>query len=240
MFYARAMTCNWDLALGACCLDAGLSRTNPGEEAKIDGIIAQVSAMMTRWSGYRFGGCRTVRPLDPCGECREGCCAQGDAIVLHDASKVLEVRLDGEKLPDTAYTFAPARGVLYRTGGLRWPTRDIRSASPPALEVDIQIGEDPDAWALTVAAELACELLLDAGNKKCRLPKNATTITSQGVTVTIPESELQYLIPSVAAWVSAHNPLQTSRPARVFSPEGTKARVLGNNSGRGWRRFPWR
>ena len=206
----------------------------------IDSIVAQVSQMMTLWSGYQFGGCRTDRPLDPCGECRTGCCAQGDAIVIHNATKVLEVRVFGEVLSTSEYVYSTARGVIYRAGGQKWPARDVRSKNPPALEVDVQIGKDPDAWALSAASALACELLLSAGGKKCRLPKNASVVSAQGVTISIPEAELRFLLPEVATWVRAHNPMGAITPARVFSPEATAVRVEGKNRGQNRRWSPWR
>lgn len=223
--------CLWDLNFTEC----GLEATDSASAALIERLTAQVGTMMHTWSGHRYGGCRKVRPLDPCGECYTGCCAQGDAIVLHGASGVVSVHVDGTLLDPTAYTFDAARGVLYRADGIRWPNRDVRSDPVPALEVVVQVGEVPDAWALAVASELACELALSAQGKKCRLPKNATTVTAQGVTIALDVSELRFLIPAVATWVGAMNPHGAVIHSRVFSPEADVRRVVGR-SGTPWRR----
>lgn len=225
--------CPWPIDLEACCKQVGVNPDDPRAVA----VIAQVSEMMTRWSGFAFGGCATVRPLDPCGECRGGSCCSGDCIVLHDASGVTEVRVAGEVVAPADYRFDPARGTLCAVPPMTWPVRDPRYAEPGELEVDVLRGDAPSAWAMAVANELACELLLSCTGGKCRLPRNATSVSSQGVTITIPEDELKYAIPAVTAWVASVNPAGATAPARIFSPETDRARVTGSARGgfRGWR-----
>lgn len=213
-------TCPWPIDITDCCKSANLDPSNADDAAKIDSIIAQVSEMLTLWSGGAFGGCRTVRPLDPCGECRSGCCGSGDCIVLHSASAVAEVRVRGEAVPETDYYFDAARGTLCAAPGLSWPTRDPRTSPVGELEVDVLTGAEPDAWALAVATELACELALACGgDKKCRLPRNAITVSSQGVVVSLRQDDLIYSLPGVISWVNSVNPHRATSPARVLSPE---------------------
>lgn len=218
--------CPWPIDVFACCEDVGLDPNDPEDARKVDDIVAQVSEMLSRWSGYTFGGCRTVRPLDPCGSCRAGCCLSGDCIVLHDATGVTEVRMYGEIVDPDEYLFDPMRGILCAVPPLKWPTADPRFDAVGALEVDTMVGSQPDAWALATARELACELLLScADSKKCRLPRNATTVSSQGVTISLSIDEIRYSLPSVIAWVNAVNPARATAPARVFSPEARAARL---------------
>ena len=225
------MRCPWPIDIEACCRGAGLDLDDESNAARVASVIDQVSEMLARWSGGAYGGCATVRPLEPCGRCRTGCCAQGDCLVLHSASAVTAVRIYGNGLDPDDYRFDPARGVLCTTlPGTRWPHRDPRSAEVPAMEVDTLVGAEPDAWALAVAAELACELLRSCAGEKCRLPRNATQVTAQGVTITLAEDELKYALPSVIAWVQTVNPVGAKRPARVLSPEADAAR-LGSSSG---------
>lgn len=223
------MTCEnlWDIDIDQCCTDAGLNVDVPEDLALVENVVAQVSSMLTTWSGYRFGGCATVRPLEPCGECRTGCCAGGDCIVLHNASAVTEVRILGEVVDPSQYHFDPSRGIMCAVPPMRWPSRDPRFESVGHLEVDVMVGEEPDAWALAVAAEMACELIASCQGKKCRLPKNATQVTSQGVTVTLSRDEMLFAIPAVVAWVNAVNPASATRPARVLSPEARSAKAGG-------------
>lgn len=213
-------TCPWSLDLDACCEDHGMDVNDPADLALVTSVVARVSAMLSRWSGYRYGGCATVRPLDPCGECRSGCCASGDCITLHSAGAVTEVRILGEVVDSSQYHFDAASGSLCAVPPMRWPSRDPRFESVGTLEVDVRTGEEPDEWALAVAAELACEILASCrGSKNCRLPKNVTQVSSQGVVISISEDELLYALPSVVTWVRAVNPHMATRPARVFSPE---------------------
>lgn len=226
--------CPWPIDITSCCTDSGLNPEVPSDAAKIASVVEQVSAMMSRWSGFAFGGCATVRPLDPCGECRSGCCGSGDCIVLHNASSVTEVRIRGTVVPETDYFFDATRGTLCAAPGLTWPTRDPRYTSNGELEVDVMIGAEPDAWALAVASELACELLLACGGKKCRIPDRAVSVTSQGVTISLRQDDLTYALPSVLSWVNTVNPKRATAPARVFSPELRRA----NRGGR--MPAPWR
>ncbi len=218
------VTCPWDIDIADCCEPLDIEPDDP----RVASIIAQVSAMLSAWSGYAYGGCRTVRPLDPCGECRSGCCASGDCIVLHTASDVLEVRIDGEVVDPDEYHYDVARGTLCAVPPLSWPNADPRFESVGSLEVDVRIGSEPDSWALAVANELACELLASCMNdKKCRLPKNATRVTAQGVTIEMTADELKYALPSVLSWVNTVNPHGSTRPARLFSAEARRGAVVG-------------
>lgn len=227
-------TCPWPLDLDACCSDTGLDPENPDDMALIERVTEQVSIMMSRWSGFHFGGCRTTRPLDPCGECRGGCCASGDCITLHDASGVSEVRLNGEVVDPAEYHYDPGTSLLCAVPPLRWPNRDPRFESVGSLEVDVMIGQEPDAWALAVASELACELILSCRGGKCRLPRNATQVSGQGIVITLSDDELKYAIPNVVSWVNTVNPAGASSPARIFSPE---ARPIRSYAPAPWRRF---
>lgn len=216
--------CPWPIDLTECCEPTSLNPEDPNDAKRIKSIIAQVSAMMTTWSGGAIGGCATVRPLDPCGECRSGCCASGDCVQLHDAAGVTEVRLNGEVVPEVQYHYDPDQGTLCAVPPLHWPTRDPRFENVGSLEVDTLVGRAPDAWALAVATELACELVLSCTDQKCRLPRNATTVSSQGITIQLKPDELLYSIPSVMAWVAAVNPHKAVMPARIFSPEARSFR----------------
>lgn len=227
-----AVSCPWPIDLTACCDPFDIEPDDPRAEQ----IVAQVSAMLSRLSGYAFGGCRTIRPLEPCGSCRDGSCCTGDCIILHSVSSVTEVRVHGEVVDPALYHFDAARGILCAVPPLMWPNADPRYESVGALEVDARVGAEPDAWALAVANELACELLLSCMNKPCRIPNRATQVTSQGVTISFTNDEIRYALPSVWAWIEGVNPARATAPSRVFSPEADRARVAGRSRGRG---LPW-
>lgn len=228
-------SCPWPIDIEACCEETGLDPELPEDAAKIERVIEQVSIMMSRWSGFHFGGCRTTRPLDPCGECRSGCCASGDCITLHDASGVSEVRMHGEAVDPAEYHYDASQGTLCAVPPLTWPTRDPRFESVGSLEVDVMIGQEPDAWALAVAAELTCELLLSCSGKKCRLPQNATQVSGQGIVITLSEDTLKYALPAVVSWVNTVNPANAVSPSRIFSPEARRPRASAVRAP--WSRF---
>lgn len=229
------MECPWPIDIETCCKDAGVE---PDDE-RVEQVIAQVSQMLSRWSGYAYGGCKTVRPLEPCGQCRSGCCAQGDCIVLHQVSAVVEVRVDGEVVPPSDWHYDPTRGTLCTAPGERWPFADPRSSAVGTMEVDASVGAEPDDWALQVAATLACELLRSCTGARCRLPRNATQVNAQGITVTLSEEAIKHMLPEVSSWVSTVNPRGAVRPTLLFSPEADRAAVVGRRGDWG-NRSSWR
>lgn len=179
-------------------------------------------------SGNRIGTCEdTIRPLSECGVCRGYCrCGSGDRIrVLSSNGPVIsvsEVEVDGDIIPDDEYRFYPSSQLLYRVPPDVWPNRDVKWADcgdPDTMCVTVLIGSEPDAWALNVHAELTCELLKSCTDQKCRIPRNATNVTGQGVTITLSPTELKQFIPSVAGWVAAVNPFEATQPTRIYSPD---------------------
>jgi hypothetical protein len=179
-------------------------------------------------SGNRVGLCEDVlRPLSECGVCRGYCsCGSGDRIRVLSSNgpvaSVTEVTVDGDIIPAEEWRFYPSSQLLYRVPPDVWPTRDYKWADcgdPDTMCVEVQIGSTPDAWALAVHAELTCELLKSCTDQKCRIPRNATNVTGQGVTITLSPTELKQFIPSVAGWVAAINPANATQPTKVYSPD---------------------
>lgn len=221
-------TCAWELSPEDCCDP----KEAPSEE-RLAQIVAVVSSMMSRWSGYSIGLCtETVRPLNICPECRDWCCGGRDGIKLSssDGSPVYDVDavlLDGVPLAEDEYHYDREQGILWKVGG-SWPSRDDR-ARPITAEgtfaVEVVTGSPPDPWATWVATTLLCEMIKDCiGDSKCRLPRNATQVSGQGVTIQLSDEEIQHSLPEVSAWVAATNPHGARVPARVMSPEVRGAR----------------
>lgn len=232
-------TCPWPIDLDATCQ----SFTPPLDEndEKVVRILEAVSSMMSRWSAYSIGLCQeSVRPLSICPKCRSACCGAADGIRLsseegspvHD---VTEVRLDGLPVPEEQWRYDRPTGMLWAVPPLTWPTsdrRDLPSTAEGTFEVDITTGAEPDGWAMWVAEQLAIELLRSCFDQKgCRLPRNVTSVSGQGVTVQLSDEEINHMIPEVGAWVAAVNPAKATLPARISSPEVAKAK-------RGERRRP--
>lgn len=231
-----ALECLWPIDPSDCCDPPDES----GDLSLLDKMIAAVSAMMTRWSGYRIGVCvAELRPLGPCRTCRSWCCGGADGIQLRGpngmyVAEVTNVHVGGATLDPDMWRFDPQTQTLWRTPPGRFPDRDARWAEcgeAGAFCVDAVVGEEPDAWALDVAATLVCELVKSCTGGKCRIPRNATQVSSQGVTITLRDTDINHMLPEVSAWVSAVNPSNAMLPGRVWSPDLVAPGHAGNGIG---------
>lgn len=220
------LTCCWpDPPLDRCCPDP----TDEAEAAQIERAIAIATAILTRRSGYTVGLCMaTLRPLGPCRVCRSLlCCGAGDWLHLSGPlglpiSAVVGVRLGPDPYEPSDWRWDASEGILWAVPPLRWPMRDEKWSEcgfGEAFCIDVVVGNPPDAWALDVAAALACELVKSCRGDKCRLPKNATSVSGQGITVSLSDREIGDLIPEVSAWLTAVNPHGAMLPARISSPD---------------------
>lgn len=212
---------------GSCTID---EPTTPEEQAALEAASKTAGDILHILSGQMVGTCEEVlRPIgECCGRCRGRCrCAgSGDRIRLQSSfgpvSAVTQVKVDGVvQLTDT-YRYYPSGQVLYRVPNDLWPRVDRKWAGcddPETMCVTVQVGNEPDDWALAVHRELTCELLASCNGGKCRLPKNATQVVGQGITVTLTPVELKQFIPAVAAWVAAVNPANVQSVPATYSPD---------------------
>lgn len=223
--------CDWPLDVTKCCDDlSGVS------DATKEAAVAEASVIMARLSGYTIGKCiDTIRPLGQCPKCRNWCCGGADGIRLtaHDArpiTGVAEVRIGPVIVPSNSWRFDEQLQMLWRKPGETWPKRDNRweeDGTGEAFVVDVVTGVEPDAYARGVGTLLACELLKGCLGRKCRLPKNTTTVNAQGITITLSDRDLKTLLPEVGGWAKLVNPYNATLPARVFSPELESAYLGG-------------
>lgn len=215
--------CDWPLDITQCCDD--MTGVTP---ELIEAAVSRASSMMSRLSGFTIGQCAdSVRPLNVCKECRGWCCGGADGIRLmaKDArtiTNVSRVRIGATTLAADTWRFDAPTQMLWRVPPDKWPKKDERWMDPGAGEafvVDVTTGAEPDAWARSVGTLLACEFINSCLNRKCRLPKNTTQVTGQGITVTMSEQEIVALLPEVAGWVQVVNPHNAVLPARMMSPD---------------------
>lgn len=217
--------CVWPIDSGDCCPP---SQESPGDADLFERLVPVVSDMMTRWSGYRIGVCTAqLRPLGPCKVCRSWCCGGADGVLLRGpngmyVASVTEVSVGGATLDPATWRFDTEKQTLWRKPPDSLPQRDARWAEcgeADAFCVDAVLGEDPDAWALFTAAALLCELMKSCRGDKCRIPRNATQVTSQGLTITLSDSVIRKYLPEVNEWVTTVNPNGAMLPGRVWSPD---------------------
>lgn len=214
--------CDWPLNPSQCCDEL------PDDEGLIESAISQASALMARLSGFTIGQCAdSVRPLEVCKRCRSWCCGGTDGIRLVSKdglpiSAVSRVRVGPTSLSATTWRFDEEQQMLWRVPPDVWPKKDPRwedAGTGEAFVVDVVTGIEPDAYSRAVGTLLACEIIKSCTNKKCRLPKNATQVVGQGITITLSDQEIKTLLPEVAGWVQIVNPYNATLPARVFSPD---------------------
>ena len=204
----------------------------------LESASIQAGVILRRLSGNQIGQCVDVlRPLHGCG-CRSTCYCGGDRLrLLSPAGPVTGIESiseGGVVLAETEYRFFPSSQLLYRLPPAVWPNGDNKTLDcdeDGAFCISALIGYEPDAWALAVHAELTCELIKSCTDGKCRIPRNATQVTGQGVTVTLSANEVKQFIPAVSAWVAAVNPDGAQIPPMVSSPDLNDGSCSGGGAG---------
>lgn len=219
------MNCDtWPIPDAGCF--GGCTIPDDLEEGVLEAAAVQAGLILRKLSGNQIGPCvDSLRPLHECG-CRSTCYCNGDRLRLYSPSGpvtgIESIYVDGALLAESEWRFYPSSQLLYRLPPAVWPTGDNKTLDcdeDGAFCVNVLVGYEPDAWALAVHAELTCELVKSCTDQKCRLPKNATQVSGQGVTVTLTPDQINQFIPAVAAWVAAVNPDNMRQPAMISSPD---------------------
>lgn len=230
--------------------EAELPKVEAGHEATLeqalDAAVAVLWALTGRWYGIQAVEARPCPPgVSPRGipltagvgwmpvldsgvvrnvatvaaSCREG------AIVLPGpVIRIDELVVDG-KVYD-AESLQVDGDFVRRTNGEPWPAQDL---SLPATEagtwaVRYLRGTPPPPGAAHIVALLASEFYAAATGGKCQLPRRTTSVTRQGVTVSMVDPTEIFDtgatgITEVDLWVKAHNPYGLREPSRVWSPD---------------------
>ncbi|OJF15429.1 hypothetical protein BG844_04740 [Couchioplanes caeruleus subsp. caeruleus] len=169
-----------------------------------------------------FCGCPGLGPVVDCG-----CDRDVQVSLPGGVQQVLEVRVDGQTLPASAYR-VDNRRWLVRTDGGRWPTRQELTAGddqPGAFAVTYERGVPVPAAGRWAGGHLACEIAKAAvGDTKCRLPRRVSAIVRQGVhTEFVDPTKLardgMTGIPEVDGWLAAVNPYGLPRDSVVWSAD---------------------
>lgn len=205
----------------------------------LDGVAAEWLWQLT---GRQYGECTvTVRPCgDDCtihgkpfpvraavgtgwtnvacgclGAC--GCGRLSQVWLEGPVTEIVEVLVDGAAVPSGDYR-VDEHVWLVRQDGSRWPVcQSLGEPAPGGLQVTYLQGWPLPTQGQIAQGTLACELAKAcAGDKNCRIPKTATAVSRQGVTVTLPAvSELIELgrtgIVEVDMWIAAAQPRPSSR-----------------------------
>ncbi|MEU0770640.1 hypothetical protein [Streptomyces albogriseolus] len=161
-----------------------------------------------------------------CGCVGDCSCGPVSKVVLPGpAAEIVQVLLDGQTVPPTAYTLTPD-GWLVRTDGGRWP--DCQDMTKPATEpgtfaVRYLRGRDPgDSYdAIRAVTTLACELFRSLCGQKCRIQGRVRSINREGVSYDMLDEwpRRGTGLDEVDDWLSLVNPTGRTQKPAVFTPD---------------------
>jgi hypothetical protein len=143
---------------------------------------------------------------------------------------VLQVRVDGEVLPASAYR-VDNRVWLVRTDGDTWPVCQDLTAEPTepnTFEVTYLWGAPvPDGGRLA-ATVLACEMAKATLGRDCSLPQRVQSVSREGVSIAVLDTFEGLEAGRTGIWVVdswVTSVMNAPRKARVLSPDTRTARV---------------
>ena len=157
--------------------------------------------------------------------------------------EILEVKVDGVVLDPSEYrvdnwrTLVRLRDPDGRNPG--WPTwqeLDLDDDQPGTWSVNFTWGREPPPEGVRAAAVLACELAMACNPDlagECRLPKNVTSVTREGVTMVLSPSDFLDKDGKTGLWeldlfIRSVNPQRSQQNASVWAPGlGTTVRRPG-------------
>lgn len=162
------------------------------------------------------------------GDC--GCSAISEVILPGPVGDVVEVRIDGVEQPKSSYRVDDGNRLVSLDPDRPWPLCQDMALDPDELgsfTVTYYQGAAPSTLTSYAAGVLANEYLLACrSDPKCRIPRNATTVTRGGTTVVLePDLRKALLrIPEVATVVDIFNPHGLKSAPRVLSPSSRTPR----------------
>ena len=159
-----------------------------------------------------------------CGGPECSCAPLCEIVMPGQIAAILQVLLDGCEQPLEDFRVDNGYRIV-RTDGYCWPScqdmgRDL--GEPGTLGITYLPGILPDTAALWAAGVLACEFSKACSGAKCRLPSSVSSISRQGVTMTMSmgmwEGGLTG-IREVDAYITSVNPNALRMPSTVWSPD---------------------
>jgi hypothetical protein len=130
------------------------------------------------WYNLTCGGCP--------GEC--SCTPLSKALLPDPVASITQVKLNGQVLPASGYRVDNYRELI-RLGGQSWPTcqdMSLADTEDNTWSVTVVIGQSVPVAGQYAVGELAAEILKSCAGLTCSLPRTATTVTRQGITVDMP------------------------------------------------------
>lgn len=141
-----------------------------------------------------------------------------------DATAITRVETPAGDLDPAAYRLSGS-GWAERTDGGAWAL--CGPSGPTTIHYDK--GQAPPAGGVTACVNLGIELVKSwCGDAGCAIPQNASTVTRQGITITMDPSaflkEQRTGVPIVDLWIESMNPrrangTRVTRGGAVWSPD---------------------
>lgn len=160
------------------------------------------------------------------GDC--SCSALSEVILPGPVGAIVEVRLDGEVIPASAYRVDNSNRLLRKDGGT-WPAcQDMTLSDADGFSVTYYRGARPNIMTRAAAGELANEFLLSCEGGECRLPANVTRASRGGESYEFSPQDFQggdTGIPEVNAVIRIYNPYGLKSRPTVTSPDVHSTRV---------------
>jgi hypothetical protein len=166
-----------------------------------------------------------------CNRCADSCsCTEVCELRLPGpVNSIVEVKLDGNVLAPLNYRVDNHSSLVWLgPDGACWPRcQDMNLADTEigTFSVTYTRGRPVPAAGRNALAEFACEILKGCTNDaSCCLPKRVTTVTRQGITMTLLDpqtfiTEGRTGLYMVDAWLRAVNPKARSRYGAIASPD---------------------
>lgn len=172
-----------------------------------------------------------------CGLCTGSCsCTElSEAWLPGPVKSISTVKLNGVTLTaGTDYRLDDFR-KLVRLGGHSWPAcQDMTLADDHdnTWSVTAVLGQDVPTIGQWAVGELACEIIKGCLGEACAIPKNATSVSRQGVTIDFPTfAELLQNGSLGLRWcdifVATYNPRRLAAAPLVFDVDGERFRRVG-------------
>lgn len=220
--------------------------TDTVDPALVDAAQMLASQLLWAMSGYRIGLCAFREAFTPAasgacgfpykdengywrnnGRLGSTCCR---VLLSHrPIASIMTVESEGVALDPAEYVL---EGSWLRSRNGCWPV--VAVCDDPALIVTYQSGVSFPAGTGAAVGEVACEYLTALQGGQCRLPSRATSITRQGVTVTL-EAVQQFTrngqfmaqrrigLPVTDAWLESVVGNGPRVASRVYSPDLPRA-----------------
>lgn len=192
------------------------------------------------WLGYGYGVGMLGPYIDNNGVwrncvCPNICCTchgRCEVLLPGPVNSVTQVQVDGVVVDPAAYRVDDAR-FLVRTDGNCWPDcndYDVDSGIG-FFQVSYLRGKPVPAAVLNAAGVLACEFAKACTNQPCRLPGRVSSITRQGVTINMVDTDTLIRrrltgILEVDQVILSYNPNGLVRRPSIWSPDGTITRTV--------------